>query len=202
MSVINSAIRGIEMPRLNALNRQPENFDYARPTQFRFQILKIPNVEYFTTEVNLPGIAFSGDAIMNTRYTAMPFMGDTINFSPLELQFIVQEDLANWKEIYDWMTGIGFPKDNKQFENAINQGNEDNPKPNTTKGNVANPSVLTTDGTLTILTNKNNPVLQVNFRNMYPTSLSGLQYDTKDEGATQLTASVTFNYDIYEIVTL
>ena len=186
---------------MNALNRQPENFDYARPTQFRFQILKIPNVEYFTTEVNLPGIAFSGDAIMNTRYTAMPFMGDTINFSPLELQFIVQEDLSNWKEIYDWMTGIGFPKNNKQFETAINQGNEDNPRP-TTGSSRANPSVLTTDATLTVLTNKNNAVLQVNFKNIYPTSLSGLPFDTKDEGATQLTASVTFNYDIYEIEVL
>ena len=190
------------MPTLNALNRQPDNFDLARPTQFRFDILKVPNVQYFTTEVNLPGIAFSGDAIMNTRYTAIPFMGDTINFSPLELQFLVQEDLANWKEIHDWMTGIGFPKSPKQFESAINQGNETNPKPNTRKSGVANPSVLTSDATLTILTNKNNPVLQVNFRNLYPTSLSGLQYDTKDTDSTQLTASVTFNYDIYEIATL
>jgi len=190
------------MPRFNALNRQPDNLDFARPTQFRFDILKVPNVQYFITEVNLPGIAFSGDAILNSRYKAMPFMGDTLDFSPLEVSFLVQEDLSNWREIHDWMTGIGFPKTPEQYESAIRQGNNDNPKPNSGKGGVSNPSVLTSDATLTILTNKNNPVLQVNFRNLYPTSLSGLQYDTKDEGSTQLSSSVTFNYDLYEIEVL
>lgn len=180
------------------MDRQPTNYDLARPTQFRFDLLKIPNTQFFATEVNLPGIAFGGDAIMNSRYKSMPFMGDTLDFSPLELSFNVQENLANYLEIHQWMIGIGFPKTPTQFSQAISS--EDTKEiGNAGKGSVTNPSVLTSDATLTLLTNKNNPVIRVFFRNVYPTSLSGLQFDTKDTAAEGLTASVTLNYDLYEI---
>ena len=56
------------MVKLNPLARQPNNLDFASPTQFRFNLLKTPNVEYFVTSVNLPGISFSGEANMNTRF--------------------------------------------------------------------------------------------------------------------------------------
>ena len=185
----------------SAIDRNPSNLDLARPTQFRFDILKIPNTTYFAQEINLPGIAFSGDAIMNSRYKSMPFMGDTLDFSPLELGFVVQENLENYREIHDWMTGIGFPTNPLEFANAIS--NEDTKDiGNAGKGNVTNPSVLTSDATLTILSNKNNPSIQVKFRNIYPTSLSGLQFDTKETSTEGLTASVTFNYDLYEIAVL
>ena len=103
----------------NPLDRQPDNYDMARPTQFMFSILKIPNTQYFITEANLPGIAFSGDAVLNSRFTSLPMMGDTINYEPLELSFNVQENLANWREIHDWMVGIGFPESTDQFDQAI-----------------------------------------------------------------------------------
>ena len=83
-----------------ALDRQPDNYDLARASQFKFDILKVPNTTYFAQEINLPGIAFSGDAIMNSRYKAMPFMGDTLDFSPLELTFLVQENLKNLSLIH------------------------------------------------------------------------------------------------------
>ena len=45
---------------------------------------------------------------------------------------------------------------------------------------------LQSDATLMIMTNKNNPTVKVNFRNVYPTSLSGVSFDTKDTDATKL----------------
>jgi hypothetical protein len=189
------------MALTTAIERQPDNFDLARASQFKFDILKVPNTTYFAQEINLPGIAFSGDAIMNTRYKAIPFMGDTLDFSPLELTFLVQENLKNYREIHDWMTGIGFPISPEQFAKAI-KDTDTKDIGNAGKGNVTNPSVMTSDATLTILTNKNNPSIQVKFRNIYPTSLSGLQFDTKDTATEGLTASVTFNYDVYELAVL
>ena len=44
------------MTTLNVENRQPDKLDYASPVQFRFKILKIPNVEFFVQSVNIPGI--------------------------------------------------------------------------------------------------------------------------------------------------
>ena len=182
------------MVKQNPLKRQPDTLDFAKPSQFRFQILDIPTTIYFVTEVNLPGIAFSGDAIMNSRYKSMPFMGDTLDFSPMEMTFLVSEGLSNYREIHDWMTGIGFPDNVDQFKTAIS---EDAGLKPTQGGSNADPSSLTSDATLTILTNKNNPSLQVSFRNCYPTSLSGLTFSTQGTDE-QLTATVTMNYDLYD----
>ena len=43
--------------KINPLQRQPNNLDFASPTQFRFNLLKTPNVEFFVTSVNIPGIS-------------------------------------------------------------------------------------------------------------------------------------------------
>ena len=192
------------MVAFNPLTRQPTNLDFASPSQFRFSLLKVPNVEYFVTGVNLPGVSFSGDATINTRFTSVHFMGDSMEFEDLEVTFLVNEALENYREIHDWMVGIGFPKDNQQYIDAI--GSEQNMNPIASKVDNAKatgkPSVLMSDATLTILTNKNNPNLRVNFKNCFPTSLSGLSYNTQGTDTEQLTATVTFKYDIYEFQVL
>jgi len=192
------------MVAFNPLTRQPTNLDFASPSQFRFNLLKIPNVEYFVTGVNLPGISFGGDATINTRFTSIHFMGDNLQFEDLTLTFLVNEALENYREIHDWMTGIGFPKDNQQYIEAINTEQEMNPilsKVDNAKA-TGKPSVLMSDATLTMLTNKNNPNLRVNFKNCFPTSLSGLDYTTQGTDTEQLSATVTFKYDIYEFQVL
>jgi hypothetical protein len=185
--------------KTNPLDRQPDNLDLARPTQFRFSILKIPNTEYFIQEVNLPGIAFSGDAVLNTRFTSLNMMGDTVNYEPLEISFAVQENLSNWREIHDWMVGIGFPENTAQFADAISDAAVTR---TSVSSRTANVSTLQSDATLMIMTNKNNPTVKVNFKNVYPTSLSGVSFDTKDTDAQNLTATMTMNYDYYNLEVL
>ena len=185
--------------KTNPLDRQPDNLDLARPTQFRFSILKIPNTEYFIQEVNLPGIAFSGDAVLNTRFTSLNMMGDTVNYEPLEISFSVQENLSNWREIHDWMVGIGFPENTGQFADAISDAAVTR---TSVPSRTANVSTLQSDATLMIMTNKNNPTVKVNFKNVYPTSLSGVSFDTKDTDAQNLTATMTMSYDYYNLEVL
>ena len=185
--------------KTNPLDRQPDNLDLARPTQFRFSILKIPNTEYFIQEVNLPGIAFSGDAVLNTRFTSLNMMGDTVNYEPLEISFSVQENLSNWREIHDWMVGIGFPENTAQFAEAISDASATR---TSVPSRTANVSTLQSDATLMIMTNKNNPTVKVNFKNVYPTSLSGVSFDTKDTDSQNLTATMTMSYDYYNLEVL
>ena len=190
------------MVAINPLQRAPETIDFASPSQFRFTLLKIPTVEYFTTQANVPGISFTGDATVNTRFKSLAFMGDTLDFADLEITFLVSETLQNYREIHDWMTGIAFPKNTEQFANAVAADAATTPRPATGNAKRVNPSVLQSDATLTILSNKNNPNLRVNFKNCYPTSLSGLNYSTQNTDSEQLTATATFKYDLYEFEVL
>ena len=58
------------------------------------------------------------------------------------------------------------------------------------------------DAVMTVLTNKNNPVVECRFADVFPPSLSGLTYSQNQTDVEYLTASVTFKYKIYEIITL
>ena len=58
------------------------------------------------------------------------------------------------------------------------------------------------DSVLTILTNKNNPVVECRFSDCFPTSISGLDYSQNQTDVEYLTAEVNFKYKIYELVTL
>ena len=194
------------MAEFNPLKIQVTNMDFASPSQFRFQLLKIPTVEYFVTQVNIPGISFGGDASISTPFSTIHMMGDNIDFADLEVQFLVNEDLSNYREIHDWLIGIGFPKNREQFTNAVQGANPElraaSKENDPNKASAGNPAALMSDATLMILTNKNNPKVQVNFKNVFPTSLSGLDYNSQTTDSEQLTASVTFKYDIYEFASL
>ena len=47
------------MTTTNSYSRQPTKLDYASPTQFKFNIIKLPKVEYFCTAINIPGISIN-----------------------------------------------------------------------------------------------------------------------------------------------
>ena len=58
------------------------------------------------------------------------------------------------------------------------------------------------DATLTLLSNKNNPLVEVRFQDLYPLSLSALDFTQEDTDVTYLKATTEFSYKYYEIVTL
>ena len=106
------------------------------------------------------------------------------------------------------MTGIGFPKARKQFSdfktNISNTPASARSSASTSSdiGDVqkASPNnALFSDATLTILSNKNNPIVNVLFRDLYPVALSALEYDQAATDVEYLTASADFTYQIYEI---
>ena len=187
------------------ISRQPTKLDYSSPTQFKFSINQLPKVEFFTTAANLPGINL-GDAIFPTPYKEIPVMGDTLTYENLAITFIVDEFLENYISMHEWLTAIGFPKNRDQFASfradtsnspveRVGQSVDLVKPPTTARGMFG-------DATLTLLSNKNNPLVEVRFRDVYPTSLSGLDYSQNAADVDYLTADVTFDYTLYEIVTI
>ena len=198
------------MTELKSLSRQPTKLDYAAATQFKFNIIKLPKVEFFCTSVNIPGITL-GETLQDTPLKTIPIPGDTLTYASLNVSFLIDENLENYREIHGWLTGLGFPRSHEQFETFINAGKDRFP---TSDGTAKNRDAGRTedvgfdvgaqysDATLTILSSKNNPVLEVRFRDLYPTSLSGLSYDQQASDTSYLTGDVSFNYQIYEFASV
>ena len=106
------------MTETNTLSRQPTKLDYASPNQFKFNITKLPKVEYFCTSVNVPGITL-GTIRQETPLKDIPLPGEKLTYGNLVMTFLVDEDLENFREIHGWLTGIGFPQDRKQFRDIL-----------------------------------------------------------------------------------
>jgi hypothetical protein len=194
------------MTTTNSLSRQPDKLDYASPTQFKFSILKLPTVEYFCTSVNIPGITLGGNITQQTPFKDIPLPGDKLTYGPLRMSFLVDENLENFQEIHGWLIGLGFPRDYSEFQNLVSAGNDRFPAKNQSvsteigkvKYGTANVGGTYSDATLTVLSSKNNAEVEVRFRDLFPTSLSGLDYTQQATDVDYLTATVEFNYTIYD----
>ncbi len=198
------------MTTTKAIDRQPTKFDYASPTQFKFNITKLPKVEFFCTAVNLPGITLGGSMVQETPLKDIPIPGDKLTYSPLIMNFLVDENLENYREIPGWLVGLGFPSDRKEFRDLLRGGTDRFPtstgaNQETDAGKVRYKATDTggvySDATLNILTSKNTSNIEVRFSDVFPTGLSGLQYDTGATDVQYLTATVTMQYKIYEFAT-
>ena len=192
---------------MTTITRQPDKLDYASPTQFSFGIHQLPKVQFFSTAATIPAIALS-DVVIPTPFKSIPMMGDQLTFDNLSVSFIVDEFLENYLSIHEWLTAIGFPKNRKQFSdfktNISNTPSTARSAASTSTdiGDVkaASPNnALFSDATLTILSNKNNPIVNVFFRDLYPVAMTALDYNQQATDVEYITASIDFAYQIYEI---
>ena len=195
------------MATTTALERQPDKLDYASPTQFRFMLNQLPKVEFFTVGTNLPGITLS-DTVQNTPFKDIPIMGNKLEYEDLSVTFICDEYLENYTSLHEWMTALGFPKNREQFSTFRSTTSN---APTDTRGSskdIGDVGVSTamrgmfSDATLVVLSNKNNPIVQVNYADIFPTSLSALEFNQNATDVDYLTVTATFAYKIYKIITL
>jgi len=197
------------MTTINSYNRQPTKLDYASPTQFKFSIIKLPKVEFFVTDINLPGIELAS-LTQNTTLKQIPIPGNDLQYDPLTLSFMVDENFENYQEIHGWLVGLGYPRDNSEFRNLAQSGNDRFPNSSQSvsteigkvKYKAAQAGGTYSDATLTTLTSKNNSQLEVRFRDIYPTKLSGLAFTQQAGDINYLTATVDFNYLVYDFATV
>ena len=185
--------------------RQPEQLDYASPTQFRFGINQLPKVEFFTVAANLPGIS-AGTVTQATPFKDIPLMGEKMEYENLSISFIVDEYLENYISLHNWMVGIGFPENREQFR-TFRDVTSNTPAGGGTPtvdriGSATADRAMYSDAFLQILSNKNNPIVEVNFENAFPISLSALDFTQTATDVEYMTATAEFAYQIYEIKTL
>ena len=185
--------------------RQPDQLDYASPTQFRFGIHQLPKVEFFTVSANLPGIS-AGTVTYATPFKDIPTMGEKLSYENLSISFIVDEYLENYTSLHSWMVGIGFPEKREQFRTFRDVTSKTPASGKTPPVDLVGQSIpdraMYSDAFLQILSNKNNPIVEVNFENAFPISLSALDFTQTATDVEYMVATAEFAYQIYEIKTL
>ena len=97
--------------------------------------------------------------------------------------------MVSWTEIHDWLRAMTFPTNFEEYKNLKNLSSVsyNSPKPQYS------------DGVLNVLSALNNPKLSVKFTDIFPTSLSAIQFNSTDTDTPTMTATATFRYSWYDI---
>ena len=170
------------------VSTQPDNINFLSPLGFRFSLKRLPTVNFFVVEAQMPSVSM-GTANLPTPFKNVPLPGDKIEFGTFSLTFKVDEEMLNYKELYNWMTGLTFPNNFEQYGVLRRAGK-------TTDGSIVS------DGTLTVLNSAMKPNLDIYFEDMFPVSISPLNFTVTDTTVIHVNATVDFKFNNFIITAL
>jgi hypothetical protein len=170
------------------------NKSILNKNNFKLIIQKTPTVEYYAQTVTIPGLTFSETIQATGIGVDAYFPGDKISFDTLNVSFLVDEDLENYQEMYNWMTQIVPISDSKDYQtltgstmNTLGVSSQDENSQN-----------LVSMITLVTNTNKNLPNRYFRFYDAFPISLGSLEMQSGSE-TEPVTCEVSFRFTFYEI---
>ena len=169
---------------------QISNRNFLSGIGFKFNLGKYPKVDFFCNSARIPELTLSTQ-VQPSYLKDLDIPGEKITYGDLTLQFLVDENMENYKIIYDWIIGLGFPETTQQFKDLISN-KDDVTQPPDLKEQFA-------DGTLRILNSNFNEVAKVKFLDMFPVSLSSLDFDATSTDVNYFTAQATFKYTVYQL---
>ena len=176
-----------------------KTYDYLRPNGFKFDIKDIPNTSFTCQSANLPQLSL-GAAMQPTPFTDSPRIGDKLSFGELNIRFLISEDMSNYIELYNWLFALGFPRDYNQFFDGVKNRPSRFPFKVNLQGQT---EVLAySDGTLTVLDSTNNPIVNIIYKNLFPVSLEGLDFEIASASVNYFTAIAVFKYETFEVQSL
>jgi len=165
------------------------NKNFLSPLGFKFQIKKLPNVNFFVQSTNIPGLSIAQSPEAPNPFVAIPYSGDHILYNEFKITFKVDEDLKNFLELHYWLRGLGFPEEFNEYrliaeEDKLAGGG------------------LKSDASLIITTNGKSPNIECVFEDAFPIELSDLEFNTTDVTVDYIEVTATFAYTQYKIKTL
>lgn len=172
----------------NAFGNQIQNRNYLSPVGFKFTLARRPKVAFFCNSARIPEISFQTN-VQPTYLKDLDIPGEKLTYGDLYLKFLVDEELENFMEIHNWLTGLGYPETTGQYRDLITNDN-----------GLLDPKEAFSDGSLLILDSNYREKYVVKFKDLFPVSLSSLEFDATQTDINYFTAEVTFKYTVYNIL--
>jgi hypothetical protein len=154
----------------NWYKEQPKNRNYLSPLGFQLKLELFEGVDFFCQSAGIPEINMPFTEVP-TRFRNFPVTpGGGVTYGDLLVQFIVDEDLVNYKSIHEWIKKNGGSEEHSNDEIEFSQGQ------------------------LHITTSNFNINHIIDFNRLFPISLTGLTMDATQTDTQYFTAQVAFKY--------
>lgn len=179
-NALHGTVSSVErLPGQSALDRQPTSQNYIYPTYFKFFMQRLPKMTYTVTKINLPQFGSDAAIEQDNRFTKIKHTPNRVSFANLEVSFLVDEDMSNWLEIYDWIKSTTLVDNHADFDPNV-------------KDHYS-------DATLIITNSAMNPNVEVEFKSIFPISITGIDFDSGVTDLTAIQCTATFVYDYYTV---
>lgn len=159
----------------NSTSTLNQNPSFALPYSFRLTIdgQKYKNAMFSVQRVEIPDITATA-APMNLPQRNIAFAADKLEYTDLNVTFLLDEDFTNYIEIHDWMYGAVTQPDSPEIDKYK-------------------------DISLLVLSSHNVVVREFKFVKAFPVNLSSVAFDSTLTDAEYLTASAVFHYSYFKI---
>lgn len=148
-----------------------DNYNFLSPTGFR---LVINRERFQNLEFYATAVtlpSLSHGTVDAHNQQYKGYVQGDVTFEELTIRVAVDEDMRSYKELFQWI---------------IDNRNGNHP--------------LMFDGTLVIMTSHNNPNKSIMLKNMFPTSVSSIEFDAQASDIEYMLLDVSFRYDEFEFV--
>jgi len=171
----------------SAFAKQISNRNFLSGVGFKFNLAKFPKVDFFSNSARIPELNL--ELARQASYLKnIDIPGERLTYGDFTLRFLVDENMENYISVYNWLKGLGFPESTQEFRDLT-----------TDKDGIRDPKEAFCDGTLRILNSNYREVAKVKFKDLFPTSLTSLDFDATNTDVQFFTAEATFKYTIYNL---
>ncbi len=140
--------------------------------QYKFEIHNLPSVTYGAQSIILPSMQTDAP-LMSTPRRSVPLTGTQLNFDPFNITFLVDDELNNYSELYNWMIyTVTHP-----FDKATH----------------------VSDATLHILHGDLTPNKKITFIDCFPTLVAELPFESHVNDSDVIECSAVFNFAYFKL---
>jgi hypothetical protein len=155
--------------------------NFLSPVGFKFAIKRLPNVSFYVQGASIPGMNATSTTVA-TPFKSMHFAGDKLEYESFTLTVRVDEYMDSYNEIYDWLVGLTKPETFDQYKDLK-------------KSQYG----LYSDASLVILDSRGNPSLEVHFKDIFPSAIGNIVFDTTRSDINYVTCDLTFEHNGFTI---
>ena len=163
---------------LNKNKIEPATNNKLTGNRFQFILTRCPTVTYFCQRAIIPSVSFGTSLQSNSTGVTLKRPGTSFVYEDLQIGFVVDENMKNWLEIYDWMLDIGVNY-KKEYD-------------------ILTEKQKTCSAYLMVLNSKYEPIIAFKYKNVYPTYLGGVDFNSALTDAESSIVTSTFSYTHFE----
>lgn len=166
---------------LTDANFQPLTTNFLTNNKFIFILNRTPTMTYYCQRANIPSVTTGVSIQAVPQAVQMQRPGTSVNLEDLQIGFAVDENVANWLEIFNWI------KDITLYGTYVE---------------ILREKQKVCDASLIVLNNAYRPIMRFTFYDVFPNYLSGLDFDSTMPDTDNIIASVNFTYSHFNAETI